>query len=111
MKKIHRLILGISLRYGHFSVNKILSSGVFDGGFTRCNMQSSMVLIFDAPSESKAICHSPREDIFTFIPDNDARNVITGCHLQIAWKEIPVPIILYITMNKFKGGRMGADSR
>jgi hypothetical protein len=68
MKKTHRLIPGLSLRYGHFSVNRILPSGVFDGGVARCKLQSSMVLISDAPSKSKALCRSPREDIFTFVP-------------------------------------------
>jgi hypothetical protein len=43
MKKTHKLIPGLSLRYGHFSVNRILPSGVFDGGVARCKLQSSMV--------------------------------------------------------------------
>jgi hypothetical protein len=46
----------------------------------------------DAPSESEARSRSPREDIFTFVPDNDARNVSTESRLQIAGKASPVPI-------------------
>jgi hypothetical protein len=74
-------------------------------------VQSSKVLISDAPSESKVRCHSTQGKVFNSFPDNDARNVSTRSHLQIALKVIPVPISLYVTMNKFKGGRMGADSR
>jgi hypothetical protein len=51
--------------------------------------QSSKVLNSDAPSESEVHCRSPREDIFTFIPDNGARNVSTRSHLQIALKVSP----------------------
>jgi hypothetical protein len=55
-------------------------------------MQSSMVLISDAPSESEARCHSTQGNVFNSFPDNDARNVSTRSHLQIAGKASPVPI-------------------
>jgi hypothetical protein len=102
MKKTHRLIPGLSLQYGHFCLNGILPSGVFDGGVSRCKLQYSMVLISDAPSESEALCHSPREDIFTFVPSNHAKNVSTRSHLLIVGEVSPVPISLYVTINGFK---------
>jgi hypothetical protein len=68
-----------------------------------------MVLISDAPSESEDRCHSIPGKIFNFIPDSGARNVSTGSHLWIAAEVSPVPISLYVTMNKFKSGQMGID--
>jgi hypothetical protein len=83
MKKTHRLILVLSLRYGQFSVNRILPNGFFDGGVAKCKLQSSMILISDSPSESEALCHSPREDIFTFVPDNDAKMLALEVTLRL----------------------------
>jgi hypothetical protein len=47
-------------------------------------MQSSMVLISDAPSESEARCHSTQGKVFNSFPGNDAMNVSTESHPQIA---------------------------
>jgi hypothetical protein len=51
----------------------------------------------------------PRENIL-FIPGNSARNVSTRSHLWILVEVIPVPIILYVKMNQFKGGLMDSAS-
>jgi hypothetical protein len=39
----------------------------------------------------------PREDIFTFIPGNDARIVSTRSHPPIAERVSPVPIRVYMS--------------
>jgi len=57
--------------------------------------QYSMVMIPDAPSESEAHCRSPREDIFTFILGNDARNFSTRSHLLITGEVSLVPISVW----------------
>jgi hypothetical protein len=64
-----------------------------------------MVLISNAPSESKALCRSPREDIFTFVPDNDARNVSTRSHPLIVERVSPVPIRVYMSQVGFIRGQ------
>jgi hypothetical protein len=43
--------------------------------------QYSKVLNFDAPSELEFHCRSPKEDIFTFVLENDAINVSTKIFL------------------------------
>jgi hypothetical protein len=79
-----------------------VSSGVLEAATTeivestqwshQVQMQSSMVLISDAPSESEARCRSTQGKVFNSFPDNDARNVSTRSHLQIALEVSPVPI-------------------
>jgi hypothetical protein len=61
-----------------------------------------MVLISDAPSESEALCRSTQGKVFNSFPDNDARNVSTRSHLQIAEKVSPVPIRVYMSQVDFK---------
>jgi hypothetical protein len=56
------------------------------------HVQSSKVMISDAPSESKVHCRSTQGKVFNLCLDNDTINVSTGSHLQIAVKASPVPI-------------------
>jgi hypothetical protein len=61
-------------------------------------------------SESEALCRSPKENIFTFVPGNDARNVSTRNHSPITERVSPVPISLYVT-NNFKKVKWEGDLR
>jgi hypothetical protein len=47
----------------------------------------------------------------TLIPFDELDGVSTRSHLWIAAEVSPVPISLYVTMNKFKGGLMDTVSR
>jgi hypothetical protein len=61
-----------------------------------------MFLMSDAPSESENCCRSIPGKIFNSFPGSGAKNVSTRGHLLILEEVIPIPISLYVTMNKFK---------
>jgi hypothetical protein len=65
------------------------------------------ILSFNAPSELVSFVIQFQGNIFKSFPDNDAKNVSTRNHLQIAWKASPIPIRLYVNEKEFFEGSNG----
>jgi hypothetical protein len=58
------------------------------------NDKKSKVSNLSSPSKARSLhCHSPREDIFTFVPGSGAKNVITPSVMSPLWD--------IITMQRF----------
>jgi hypothetical protein len=64
------------------------------------------VLSSNAPSESVSFVVQSQGNVFNSFPDNDAKNVSTRNHPQIAERISPVPIRLYVNVNECLKGQM-----
>ena len=72
-------------------------------------VQYSMVLMSDAPSELEVRCRSIPGNIFNFVPDNGTINVGDGSHSWIAAGAEPDAHQFYVTIF-LMGDHMGRDS-